>query len=179
MTLKPLKAPKDALGVKLYERAVKNALNAIATAAKADFRVTTRTWKTKPEFTIDASKPDRRIVGTDDQIYKYVNDGTRPHLIRPHGRVLTWLGTNYRAKTTPNVIGSKGSANNNTIVYTKLVQHPGNTARNFTVVIRDKWAKEMKTRMQAALVAAGVKKAGKVNNTVGKPTAEWDWGQEG
>lgn len=155
MTFKPIKAPKDALHVKGIERAIKNALNAAAKGAQVDFKVTTRTWTKKPEFTIDASDPAKRVIGTDDPIYGFVDKGTRPHIIRPRSaRRLTWIGTAYRAKTTPNIIGSKGSGNNNTIVYTKLVQHPGNTARNFSLVIRDKWAKQMRIRMQSAILAA-------------------------
>lgn len=156
MSLKAIKAPKDALGAKAYARVIKNTLNAIAKGAQVDFKVTTRTWTNKPDFTIDASKEDRRIVGTSDPIYGYVDKGTKPHIIRPKrpGGRLTWMGTAYRAKTTPNVIGSKSSKNNNSIVYTKIVQHPGNAPRNFSIVIRDKWAKEMRIRMQSALLSA-------------------------
>lgn len=155
MALKAIKAPKDALHVAGIERAVKNALNAVAKGAQVDFKVTTRTWEHKPEFTIDDSKPDRRVVGTDDTIYKFVDKGTKPHIIRPRGRgVLSWMGTAYRAKTTPNQIRSQRGGNNNTIVRTRLVQHPGNEARNFSLVIRDKWSKQMRLRMQSAILAA-------------------------
>ena len=156
MTLKPIKTKNnDPLGAKALERAIRNALNAAAKGAQVDFKVTTRTWSNKPEFTIDASQPDRRIITTDSAIYGYVDKGTRPHLIRPRkGKVLSWIGTAYGAKTTPNVIGSKGSKNNNSVVYTKgPVQHPGNAARNFSIVIRDKWAAQMRLRMQSAMIA--------------------------
>lgn len=157
MALKAIKAPKDALHAAGIERAIKNSLNAVAKGAKIDFQVTSRTWTNKPEFTIETPDPARRIVGTSDKVYGFVDKGTRPHIIVPRrggkGR-LTWIGTAYKAKTKPGYIGSKNSSNNNTIVYTKLVQHPGTEARKFTLTIRDKWAKEMKIRMQSAILAA-------------------------
>lgn len=160
MTLKPIKAHKDALGAKALERAIKNALNAAAKGAQVDFKVTTRTWTNKPEFEIDDSQPDRRVIKTDDKIYGFVDQGTRPHIIRPHGRVLTWIGTKYKAKTIPGVIKSQQSRNDNTVVYTKLVQHPGTKARNFAKVIRDKWAPLLRMRVQSALLEALQKRQG-------------------
>lgn len=156
MTLKPIKAPKDALGTKAIERAVKNTLNAVAKGAQVDFKVTSRTWEHKPDFTIDESDPGKRVISTNDTIYGYVDKGTRPHIIMPRrGRVLSWMGTAYRAKTTPGQIKSVRGGNNNTIVYTKgPVQHPGTEARRFSIVIRDKWAKQMVIRMNSAIVAA-------------------------
>lgn len=155
MTFKPIKTGKDPLHAAGLARAVKNTLNAVAKGAKVDFGVTTRTWTNKPEFTIDTPSEDRRVVGTDDKIYDFVDKGTKPHIIRPRrGKVLTWMGTAYRAKTSPGQIKSVKGGNNNSIVYTKIVQHPGTQARNFTIAIRDKWAGQMKIRMQSALLAA-------------------------
>lgn len=169
MTLKPIKAPTDALGAAAIGKVVRNTLNAVALAVKADFGVTTRTWSSKPEFRIEKPDGDTRLVTTDSMIYKFVDEGTRPHLIRPRkGGRLSWMGTAYRAKTKPGVIGSTRGGNNNTIVYTKLVQHPGTEARKLTLAIRDKWAKEMVIRMEKALADAVASNA--------KPTQSWDWG---
>jgi len=155
MTLKPIKAPVDALGTEAIFKAVKNVLNGVALAVKADYGVTTRTWTNKPEFKIDKPNEDTRIVSTDSKIFKFVDEGTRPHIIRPRkGGRLSWMGTAYRAKTTPGVIGSKQGGNNNTIVYTKVVQHPGTEARKLTLAIRTKWSKEMAVRVEKALADA-------------------------
>lgn len=155
MTLRPIKAPKDALGAAALARAIKNTLNAVAKGAQTDFGVTARTWDHKVDFTIDDSDPDRRIVSTKDTIYGFVDQGTRPHIIRPRrARVLTWMGTAYRAKTSPGQIKSVRGGNNNSIVHTKIVQHPGSEARRFSIVIRDKWAKQMQIRMNSAIIAA-------------------------
>jgi hypothetical protein len=64
------------------------------------------------------------------------------------------MGTAYRAKTSPGQIKSVRGGNNNSIVHTKVVQHPGTEARRFSIVIRDKWAKQMQIRMNSAIIAA-------------------------
>lgn len=158
MTFKPIFAPKDALNRAEMERVVRNTLNSIAAAVKVDYKVTTRTWSEDVEFTIEKPDEGTRIVKTTNKIYKLVEGGTRPHIIRPRkGGRLTWMGNAYRAKTTPGVIGSKSGGNNNTIVHAKVVHHPGTAARNFTKAIQEKWGKEMQIRMQSAINAAALK----------------------
>jgi len=155
MQLKAIKLPKDAIPTKAIEKAIKNALNASAKGAQVDFKVTTRTWTNKPEFAIESPDEETRVVSTDSKIYGFVDKGTKPHIIRPRkGGRLSWMGTAYRAKTSPGVIGSKTGGNNNSIVYAKIVQHPGSEARKFSIAIRDKWAKQMYTLMQSAILAA-------------------------
>lgn len=147
---------KDPLRAKDYLKACQNALNACAKGAKADFGTTTRTWNTKPEFSIDASKGDRRIVGTDDEIFKYVDEGTQPHIIRPkRAKTLAIIGINSRPKTRPGFIGSTQGGRDNTNVYTRVVHHPGTEARKLTIAIRDKWSKQMVLVFDRALAQVG------------------------
>lgn len=147
------------------KQAIVSAAKSCAAGAKVDFKTTTRTWEHQPEFQA-VQQGDSFLVGTDDTIYGYVNKGTKPHLILPRrGRRLTWLGTNYRAKTTPGRIGSTRGGNDNTIVWARKVHHPGTEARNFDTAIRDKWAKIMPQRIEQALAAAVEGKA--------SPTTTW------
>lgn len=133
-------------------RAVANALDGAAKGALEDFKVTTQTWQHQPDFAIDQPSEDQRVVGTDDEIYGYVNFGTKPHIIVPrNGKVLTWLGANYRPKSRPRQIRSNKGGNDNTIVYTKLVQHPGTEARKFDEAIAEKWQKQLPVVMQRAI----------------------------
>lgn len=148
--------PKSIVGdPRKLARAVANALDGAMIGAQADFQVTTQTWEHQPTFTLSKPNEDTRIVSTDDAIYGYVNFGTKPHIIVPrNGKVLTWIGGNFKAKTRPRVIGSnKGSNKGNTIVYTKLVQHPGNEAREFDETIAKKWCRELPKTMQRAIDA--------------------------
>ena len=66
-------------------RALTNALNGVAKDIQIDLKVTTQTWRHRVEFPIASPSPYRRTISTADEIYGYVNDGTRPHIIRPKG----------------------------------------------------------------------------------------------
>ncbi len=131
-------------------RALTNALNGVAKDIQIDFKVTTQTWDHKVDFPIQQPSAYRRIVATDDEIYGYVNDGTRPHRILPKGKMLRF-NTPFRPKTLPNKImsgpGSKGTA----VVFSRGVNHPGTKARKFDVAIKDKWDKEFGVIMQRAV----------------------------
>ena len=145
----------DPLKSKQLMKACANALNACAKGAKADFGTTTQTWNTKPEFKIDESQQDRRVVGTGDDIYGFVDEGTRPHLILPRrAKRLAIIGINSRPKTRPGFIGSVQGGRDNTNVYTKHVNHPGTAARKFSVAIRDKWSKQMLVVFEKAIQSA-------------------------
>jgi len=131
-------------------RALTNALNGVAKDIQADFKVTTQTWQHKVEFPIDSPAPYTRRVSTSDEVYGYVNDGTRAHRIQPHGKVLVFR-TPFRAKTVPNQIMSGPGSTGGTEVFSRGVNHPGTKARNFDVAIKDKWDKQFGTIMQRAI----------------------------
>lgn len=149
-------APKRLMkDVRKQQQVIDRALKNAATAARVDFRVTTQTWNHQPDFKIENTSSGNSIsydVKTDDKIYGYVNFGTRPHVIRPkRAKVLHWIGGNYRAKTVPKQIRSRKGGNDNTIVFAKFVQHPGNEAREFDITIRDKWQDELPKLIQSAI----------------------------
>lgn len=132
-------------------RAVTNALDGAAEGALIDFKTTTATWSHKVAFQIDKSRPDRRIVGTDDEIYGYVTEGTKPHVIVAHGKALAFPGGGFRPKTRVRSIGSNKGAKGKGVVFRKVVHHPGTTAREFEDVIAEKWQKELPVTMQRAI----------------------------
>lgn len=131
-------------------RAIDNALTGSAKAVKVDFQVTTQTWVTKPDFVIEDS-PGKRTISTDNEIYGYVNDGTRPHIIAAKNAKQLVFGVPYGAKTAPKVIGSTAGRRGKTIVRKKTVQHPGTEARAFDEVIADKWAEQLPVTLQRAI----------------------------
>ena len=122
-----------------------------------DFRETTRTWKHKPKFEVlTAVDPNVEVlVGTDDAIYGYVNDGTKPHTIRPkRAKALRfqWGGKgSYMAKTRPRVIGSQPGGPRGPQVALPFVHHPGTEARNFDATIEKKWTPRFKRLCEAAM----------------------------
>lgn len=149
--------PRDLLlDPKKLTRGLENGLTASAKAARIDFDVTTQTWRNRPTFTIE-EQPGQRTISTDDDVYRYVNDGTPAHPIAPkNGKALAfrWGGKgSYSPKTAPRVIGSSGGGASGGIVKLKSVQHPGTEARNFDEVIAEKWEEKLPVTVQRAIDA--------------------------
>lgn len=132
-------------------RALTNALNGVAKDIQLDFAVTTQTWKHKPSFPISSPSGYRRVISTDDEVYGYVNDGTRAHIIRPKaGGVLVFRGP-FRAKTLPNQIASGPGSVGSAETFARGVQHPGTKPRNFDTAIQAKWDRQFQGIMQRAI----------------------------
>jgi hypothetical protein len=140
------------LGFAKVKRAFVTALDGAAEGAKVDFETTTATWQHKVGFSID-KQDDRRIVGTDDEIYHFVNKGTKPHTIVAHGRALVFPGGGFRPKTRVKVIGSSGGSKGSGTVFRPVVHHPGTDAREFDQAIAEKWQKQLPVIMQRAIDA--------------------------
>jgi len=134
-------------------RAATNALDGAAAGAKADFAVTTATWSHKVAFQVDKGRPDRRVVGTDDEIYGYVTGGTRPHIIVAHGKALAFPGGGFRPKSRVRTIGSNKGSKGGAVILRPRVNHPGTTAREFEDVIAEKWQADLPITMQRAIDA--------------------------
>lgn len=135
------------------KKALTNTAEGIARAIKIDYQVTTQTWKKRPPFGIERKGLNREVF-TDDEIYGYVDEGTKPHEIKPkRAKVLAFGGGAYRPKTKVRVIGSTGGGPSGDTVFSKGVHHPGTEAREFTEVIADKWDKRVDEVFQAAIVA--------------------------
>lgn len=106
-----------------------------------DFEGTTASWEHKPAFTAEATS-DGYIIGTDDEVYGYVDLGTRPHVIVAHGKALVF-SPGGAAKTQPGVIGSSGGSKGSGKVYVKRVNHPGTAPRHFSEQIHRKWTNQL------------------------------------
>lgn len=133
------------------ERVIENTLNQSALAVKADLGVTTQTWsaKSKPSFKID-SRVGMRIIYTDSLIYKWVDEGTRAHIITAKNGLLRFR-TGYKSKTRAGVIGSTGGGASGNWRSKRTVKHPGTKARGFTIVIKKKWDDLLPQQMQRAI----------------------------
>jgi len=129
-------------------------------AVKKDFEKTTKTWRHKPKFEVLVSLTGPGpvlLVGTDDKIYRYVDEGTRPHLIwagiytgKSRKRLLVF-NSGFEPKTQPRVIGSSAGAVFGAKVMRPYVQHPGTEAREFDKTIQRMWESKFKRRMEAAM----------------------------
>ena len=103
------------------------------------FQRTVQTWRHRPRFEVlEEVGPNQVSVlaGTDDEIYNYVDKGTRPHIIEPKGTGYPLrFQSMYQAKTIPGVIGSQQGGPSGPYVGAYRVRHPGTRARRFTEVI--------------------------------------------
>ena len=133
-------------------RALTNALNGVALDIQVDFKVTTQTWQHKPSFPISSPSDYRRIIATDDEVYGFVNDGTRPHRILPKGKLLRFR-TPFQSKTLPNQIMSRGGSKGTAEVFSRGVNHPGTKARRFDIAIKQKWDRQFRDIVQRAIDA--------------------------
>jgi len=132
-------------------RAVANALDGAAKGALVDFKVTTQTWQHKVAFDIQEPSADRRVVGTDDDIYNYVSGGTKPHVIVAHGKALAFPGGGFRPKSQVKVIGSSAGGAGGAVIFRPRVNHPGSAPREFEETIAEKWRKELPVTMQRTI----------------------------
>lgn len=130
-----------------------NELRKVGGEVKKDFEATTSTWENKPKFEqiISLSGGAGVLVGTDDEIYRYVDEGTKPHDIFPKsGKVLSFK-TGHKAKTQPGVIGSGSGGSSGSQIFRPYVRHPGTKPRGFAKAIEKKWHRKYPDRMEKAM----------------------------
>jgi hypothetical protein len=132
--LKPIRPAPDALSPRKYERAIATAMGIVAVTAVQEFRQTTRSWRHKPDFRIVREGDGRQAVGTDDEVYGYVDQGTPKHVIRPRRGKFLRFQAGARAKTTPGSLSS-GGGGGGTTTFRRGVNHPGTKARGFSELI--------------------------------------------
>lgn len=136
------------------QRELRKALHDTGEGVQKDLERTVATWKHKVPFGILTGKSDVTIFpqGENAKIFKFVDEGTKPHTIAPKkGKVLKF-GSTYKPKTAPNVIGSKSGGSSGSTVFTqKPVQHPGTEPRDFRKIIVKKWEPKFKKMVDDAI----------------------------
>lgn len=141
--------PNSMISLAAQRSAVKAAMDNAAKQAKAEFEKTTATWSRRPEFTIEAPSEFSRTIATDSEIYGYVNDGTRPHIIPVSGTAVIFPGG--LPKTAPRIIGSGTGSPGKRTFTTKPIHHPGTEAREFDDVIAEQMEPKLATEIQRAV----------------------------
>jgi hypothetical protein len=107
------------------------ATDMLADEAIVLYKKTTRTWRHKPTFRKKKTARGVQII-TDDPIYKFVDRGTRPHIIRAKNAPFLVFAGPYKAATKPRVIGSTNATVGDNWSRKLMVHHPGNAPRHFT-----------------------------------------------
>ena len=154
-SIKPQKLKIDKMRLELL-----NAMRKSGTVIQKDFEQTTATWKHKVKFEtlVSLKQPGPTIlVDTDDEIYRYVNEGTKAHDIwagyytgKSKHKVLVFP-SGFTAKTTPGSLRSGPGGSSGKLVHTPYVRHKGSKARSFDAMIKKKREKWFKRQMQAAM----------------------------
>ena len=117
-----------------------------------DYKKTVTKWKRKPKFTRLVQIGPNAIevlVGTDNKIYGFVDEGTKAHIILPRKRkVLRWLGKGYDGRNPPR---GKGRPKKSDYTFAAYVFHPGFKGYHHSEKIAKMWNKKFKRRMEAAM----------------------------
>jgi len=143
-----------AIKVKAMRKVLLNEMTKSGKDIKKDFEKTTSTWKTNVAFDIVTDldpKGPQVLVGTDNEIYGFVDKGTKPHSIRPKRARILRFQSGYKAKTSVNKIGASSGGPFGDNVFARSVNHPGTKARNFTSILQKKWQSIFKRRMEKAM----------------------------
>lgn len=125
-------------------RAANTGMDAAAEGVRADFYTTTRTWNNvKPRFRI-TKRGLNRVVSTDNDIYRYLDEGTRVRYV--------FMTPGFRPKSRAGFIGS-GMGRGGFGGFSRKPL-PGIKPREFAKTIADKWKRELPRTVQRAIDAA-------------------------
>ncbi len=117
------------------------------------YGATYRSWTHKPQFKKSfrtAANFLEAKVSTIDQIYAWVDDGTKAHAIIPRRAKQLSFDAQFQPKTNPRIIGSRRGSRSGR-VHSTHVFHPGSKPRNFTKEIVRRRAAPYTQQMQAAI----------------------------
>lgn len=157
---------------KQIQRKIRNAILRVGRGIQRDYEKTVATWDHKPVFTFTrdlSHDPISFLVGTDDQIFEWVDGGTGTgraenpdsdwYLIAPvNGEALAYQ-VDFFPKTFPGRIDSRTGGKSGDTIIRDYVFHPGIEAREFTRVIREKWRSRFKKQMEEA-IKSGIRESG-------------------
>lgn len=126
----------------------------------ADFNDVTSDWQTDVTFDARVEVQGGNIVigigpRRNAKIWRYVDEGTRAHAIRPRRAKRLRFQTGYSARTRPGRAHVGNGTASGDVVYSAGVWHPGTEAREFTKTIMDKWRKEIAQVVRDAIKEAG------------------------
>lgn len=134
--------------------AVLNKLREVGKEIQADFEGTVSTWKHKPTFKVEISTAGGQpsvTVGTADEKYKWVDEGTSPHVIVPKKAKILRFPSKSVPKTRPGNLTAGAGMVGGDEVFAHVVLHPGTQPRKFSEKIKNKWKGEFGKRMAAVM----------------------------
>jgi len=116
-----------------------------------DFRTATKTWRNQPLFEVEKGK-FRAVVFTRDEIFGYVDLGTKPHEIRPKYASALRFNSMFQPKTVPNRLKAGKGASSPPVVFAQVVRHPGNEPRNISILIGKRSQRRFVKALDSAII---------------------------
>lgn len=147
---------------KLYESArmqmaIHGALDKVGQGMLRTYQEIVSNWKTKVVFAVKVTVNGSQAmveVWTENEIYGYVTEGTKPHIIVPRRARMLRFQTGYRAKTSPRSIKSGAGGAFGDVAFAHLVHHPGTQARHFERNVMKRYQDVIPAVVQAAITEA-------------------------
>lgn len=122
---------------------------------KREYEITTRTFsRTKVEFYTRRITSGVYAVGTNNKIYKFLDQGTRPHIIRAKRAKVLRFNSSFRSKTVPGRLNPRSGKSAGPVAWAKQVKHPGTKARGFSRMISERSRPRFKRNFDKALANA-------------------------
>lgn len=135
-----------------FTNAIRRGLQDVGIAILSEYKRTINTWVNKPKFVIEINNTSNGIglfVGTGDDIYRFLDDGTSIRWAR--------MTNDFKAKTAIGIIGSSAGAGGvrfrgkSSYMARGIKQpDPGIEAREFTITIADFIRPYWRERMREA-----------------------------
>lgn len=149
-----------AFNLKALEAQIRQAQRDWMAEVSQEFLKTTKNWEHKVVFV--GRMAERGVtttieVSTEDDIYRYVDEGTRPHRIRAKGAKVLAFPSSFIPKTRPGSLISGKGKRGEVDTFRKEVQHPGTEARDFSGQIKKKMEPLFEKAMQKALNSGAAK----------------------
>jgi len=148
--------PKSLSKIKNVRLAILNELRAEGREECKMLEQTTAHWHgDKPKFTqiISFAGGDASLlVGpggsmTGSQKWVWLDEGTRPHDIKPRKARFLVFRTGYTAGSTPGTFATRASSTSGEVARAKLVHHPGVKARGWSVLLLKERYKPFRERI--------------------------------
>ena len=147
---------KGSLRVKAaLQKEMQQAYEVVKKSMRLKLEETVRTWNRKPVFILEVTERKGSFfisAYTRSQVWNWVNEGTKPHIILPKKAKLLMFQRGYFAKTQVNRIQSRNGARFGPRVVAKAVRHPGFPGRNFSGVIEQQTAPILAQETERAIL---------------------------
>lgn len=155
-SLKFIKPKRNPFDYTKYEAEIKDELADLGSEIVEEFNEITNDWETDVTFRAevrveqDAVKLQVRPRGN-TRIWRYVDEGTRPHIIRAVNGPFLIYRKGYSARTRPGQAHVGSGTATGSWARRPFVNHPGSAAREFTPTIMHKYEPEFKRAIDTAV----------------------------